>query len=197
MHEQQAPKPPNVVRAHRRHDAIDPTQRARKSPGERPPNEEGRPTEDVRVEEPRESARHSSVDPRGCTARCAVVQRVHATRVKRVAHGTDGASSIGKCSGVGIIGASSSLPMSLFSFFFHPDRHGRVQRVAIAFGKGCVGNYVSSASCRRCVVPQLLRAASRTRYHDWRHGPAHAAGPTTGDDHETTIIVSLICTTIN
>ena len=119
MHEQQAPKPPNVVRAHRRHDAIDPTQRARKSPGERPPNEEGRPTEDVRVEEPRESARHSSVDPRGCTARCAVVQRVHATRVKRVAHGTDGASSIGKCSGVGIIGASSSLPMSLFflSFF--------------------------------------------------------------------------------
>ena len=118
MHEQQAPKPPNVVRAHRRHDAIDPTQRARKSPGERPPNEEGRPTEDVRVEEPRESARHSSVDPWGCTARCAVVQRVHATRVKRVAHGTDGASSIGKCSGVGIIGASSSLPMSLFFFLF-------------------------------------------------------------------------------
>ena len=125
--ELQAPEPPScrtqapLTRRHRPHPESE------EEPKRAPAQEEG--STDGR-RDARKSPRRAPATVRrsaGLYSQMSGVQRVLATRAQRVANGTDGASKLGKRPGVGIFGVRLTLPMSLF---FHPDRHGRVQRVA-------------------------------------------------------------------
>ena len=162
--ELQAPEPPlchtqaPMTRRHRPHPESE------EEPKRAPAQEEGS-TNGRR--DARKSPRRAPATVRrsaGLYSQMSGVQRVLATRAQRVANGMDGASKLGKRPGVGIFGVRLSLPMSLFSFASGPPWPR--SKGGIAFVKGCVGNYVSSVSCRRCAIPHLPHDATRTRYHD-------------------------------